>query len=70
MYEPIKSFSNASEKQCADLVNVEVRLDNHPPLGNHINVESVIDLRGPLEGRQRRITNNHVEFKVDTNYLG
>ncbi|MBN2641850.1 MAG: hypothetical protein JXR78_09365 [Victivallales bacterium] len=52
------------EKRLADYIDVEVRLDDHPPIGPHINVESVIDLEGAKEGRQMRITNNHVPFDI------
>ena len=52
----------AEQKEKADLVNVRVRLDDHKPIGPHINVESVISLRGEKEGRDRIIANNHSRF--------
>lgn len=53
------------EKTLADnSVDVEVRLDYDKVNGPHLNVESVISYTGEKEGRQERITNNHVPFDI------
>ena len=53
------------ERKLADYIDVEVRLDDHPPIGPHMNVESVIDYQGSQAGHQARITNNHVPFDIN-----
>lgn len=53
-----------TESQCADLVDVQVRLDDHIPIGPHINVESKLRLGGLKTGREKKMTNNHILFDI------
>lgn len=41
-------------------IDYQIRGDDHPPLGEHINVEVKLNLKGSKDGRQVDLSNTHI----------
>ena len=45
-----------------EYIDQNFRGDNHPPLGEHLNYEVKLDLKGAKEGRQANMSNTHISL--------
>jgi hypothetical protein len=48
-----------------EFINQDFRGDNHPPLGDHLNFEVKLNLRGAKDGRQVNLSNTHITLGDD-----